>query len=116
MIVLVSRCFGISDTKVRKKASATTQVTPVSKGSAIIDMKAAVQTAMAFAKEMLPAARDIRLEEVEPTSGGWSVVISYAKSQSPTFAVLRGEEESRDYKKIAIESESGQAKSLKVWK
>ena len=54
----------MSDTKVRKKASATTQVTPVSKGSAIIDMKAAVQTAMAFAKEMLPAARDIRLEEV----------------------------------------------------
>jgi len=81
-----------------------------------IDMKGAVQSAFAFAKEMFPEATDIRLEEVEPKSGGWSVVVSFATGQSNTFAIMRGEEGSRVYKTITIESESGQAKSLKVWK
>ena len=79
-------------------------------------VKTAVQSAMVFAQEMLPAAKDIRLEEVEPISAGWTVVISYKTNQSPTFAVLRDEEESRSYKEIAIDSETGKAKSLKVWK
>jgi len=82
----------------------------------MVDMKGAVKAAMAFAKDMFPEARDIRLEEVEPKSGGWSVVISFAAGQSNTFAIMRGEEGPRVYKTIAIESESGQAKSVKVWK
>lgn len=105
----------MADTKTGRKGVAAA-VTPTSKKTGIVDMKAAVQSAMTFAKDMLPEAKDIRLEEVEPTPNGWSVVISYPTSQSATFAIMRGEEEPRAYKKIAIESESGIAQSLKVWK
>jgi hypothetical protein len=83
---------------------------------AMVDMKGAVKAAMVFAKDLFPQAKDIRLEEVEPSSNGWSVVISYATDQSSTFAIMRGEEGPRVFKKIAIESETGQAQSLKVWK
>ena len=104
------------EAKTIRKGAAEARTLPNSNKNGIVDMKAAVQSAMAFAKEMLPEARDIRLEEVEPNSGGWSVVISYATNQSPTFAVLRGEEGPRAFKKIAIDSGSGKAQSLKVWK
>ena len=102
--------------KTSRKGGAATLTSPDSKGTAAVDMKTAVQSAIAFAKEMLPEAKDIRLEEVEPSSPGWSVVISYTANESPTFAMLRGEEATRAYKKIAIDSESGKALSLKVWK
>jgi hypothetical protein len=81
-----------------------------------IDMKAAVQSALLFIKDMFPVAMDIRLEEVEPSSGGWSVVVSYLTTQSPAFAVLRDEESARLYKKIEIDDKTGKAHSLKVWK
>lgn len=103
--------------KAMRKGVSATPTSPNTKKTPLIDMKAAVQSAIAFAQEMLPDAKDIRLEEVEPSSGGgWSVVISYATNQSSTFAVLRGEEGSRSYKKIAIDSETGRPQSLKVWK
>ena len=41
------------------------------KKTASIDMKGSVQAAIAFAKDMFPQAKDIRLEEVEASSGGW---------------------------------------------
>jgi len=102
--------------KTARKVGAGALTPPPSVKPALIDMKGAVQAAMAFAQEMLPGAKDIRLEEVEPTPAGWSVVISYAPNQSSTFAIMRSEEESRVYKKIAIDSKSGRAQSLKVWK
>jgi hypothetical protein len=106
----------MNGTKTNRKNTATVPPPPSSREQAEIDMKGAVRIALAFAKDMLPVAKDIRLEEVEPVSVGWSVVISYATNQSPSFAILRGEEESRSYKKIAINAETGTAQSLKVWK
>jgi len=88
----------------------------VAESSAGIDMKTAVQSAMVFIRDLIPSAKDIRLEEVEPGGPGWMVVVSYTVSQSPTFAVLRGEEEPRIFKKIPIDSETGIAQSLKAWK
>lgn len=80
-------------------------------------MKAAVQSAIAFVKDMLPEAKEIRLEEVEPGPTGWSVVVSYIANQPRTIAdALRGEESSRLYKKIEINDKTGKAHSLKVWK
>lgn len=80
-----------------------------------IDMKGAVQAAFAFTKDMFPQAKDIRLEEVEPGSVGWTVVISFTTGEPTTLSQVLGSTP-RTYKTIAIESENGQAQSLKVWK
>ncbi len=79
-------------------------------------MKTAVRTAMAFVADLIPTARDIRLEEVDRGGPGWQVVVSYASNQSPTFAALRGEGELRVYKKVPIDADTGEALSLKAWK
>jgi hypothetical protein len=81
----------------------------------LIDMKGAVQAAIAFAKDMFPQAKDIRLEEVEARSGGWSVVISFVTGELGTLSQVMGGG-SRLFKTIIIDSASGQAQSLKVWK
>ena len=80
------------------------------------DMKGAVQAAFAFAKDMFPQAKDLRLEEVEANSGGWSVVISFATGEPGTLSQVMGGGAPRLFNTIAIDSESGQAQSLKVWK
>jgi hypothetical protein len=89
----------------------------------MVDMKSAVKTAIAFAEEFFPGAKDIRLEEVEPIPSGWSVVVSFVSIESTTVEsealsrIMGGASHfTRIYKTIAIESESGQAQSLKVWK
>lgn len=89
---------------------------PPSIKPALIDMKGAVQSAIAFAKEMYPEAKDIRLEEVEPNSNGWSVVISFATGEPGTLAQVMGGGMPRLFKTISIDSTSGKAQSLKVWK
>ena len=94
----------------------TSRKSAVAERAAGIDMKTAVKTAMVFLAELIPAARDVRLEEVERGGPGWQVVVSYASSQSPTFAALRGEESLRIYKKIPIDGDTGEALSLKAWK
>jgi len=81
-----------------------------------VDMKGAVQAAIAFAKDMFPQAKDIRLEEVEARSGGWSVVISFVSGEPGTLAQVMGGGAPRLFKTIAIDSASGNAQSLKVWK
>ena len=105
----------MADTKTSRKGVAAA-LTPLSKKAGPIDMKGAVQAAIAFAKEFFPQAKDIRLEEVEPVSSGWSVVISFTTGEPGTLAFALGQGVPRIYKTIAIESESGHAQSLKVWK
>jgi hypothetical protein len=80
------------------------------------DMKGAVQAAFAFAADMFPTAKDLRLEEVEARSGGWSVVVSFTTGEPGTLAQVMGGGPPRLFKTIAIDSESGRAQSLKVWK
>lgn len=85
--------------------------------TSMIDMKGAVQAAFAFAKDMYPEAKDIRLEQVEPSpsSDGWSVVVSFVTQTPGTFAQVMGVE-ARLFKSISIDSQSGKAQSLKIWK
>jgi hypothetical protein len=99
----------MADPKTNPKSAVTASV-------AGTDMKSAVRTAMLFVADLIPGARDIRLEEVERGGPGWQIVISYASNQSPTWAALRGEEEPRIYKKIPIDGDTGEALSLKAWK
>jgi hypothetical protein len=86
------------------------------KKSGTIDMKGAVQSAFAFTKDMFPQAKDIRLEEVEPGSVGWTVVISFSTGEPGTLAQVMGGGAPRLFKTIAVDSTSGKAQSLKVWK
>jgi hypothetical protein len=88
----------------------------VSKKSGAVDMKGAVQAAFAFAKDMFAQAKDMRLEEVEAKPGGWSVVISFTTGEPGTLSQVMGGGAPRLFKTITIDSESGQAQSLKVWK
>ncbi len=119
----------MNDTKKsRKRAAVTPKSVLMKEGDAIIakfdsnsqrteiDMKGAVQAAIAFAKDMFPQAKDIRLEEVEARSGGWSVVISFATGEPGTLSLVMGGAAPRLFKTIAIDSASGKAQSLKVWK
>jgi len=79
----------MNGTKTSRKRAATGRITlPPARMSASesalamalrkVDMKGAVQSAFAFTKDMFPQAKDIRLEEVEPGSVGWTVVISFS--------------------------------------
>lgn len=88
----------------------------VSTKSGTIDMKGAVQAAFAFTKDMFPQAKDIRLEEVEPGSVGWTVVISFSTGEPGTLAQVMGGGAPRLFKTIAVDSTDGKAQSLKVWK
>jgi hypothetical protein len=81
-----------------------------------IDMKGAVKAAIAFTEDFYPQAKDIRLEEVEPSSNGWSVVVSFKSGEPGTLAQVMGEGAPRLFKTISIDEVSGKAQSLKVWK
>jgi len=81
-----------------------------------IGMKDAVQRAFAFVKDFYPEGREFRLEEVEPFSDGWSVVISFSTGEPGALAYALGQGPPRIYKTIKIDSDSGNAQSLKVWK
>ena len=102
--------------EIMKKGDAILTKSDFSSQRAAVDMKSAVQAAFAFTKDMFSQAKDIRLEEVEARSGGWSVVISFTTGEPGTLSQVMGGGAPRLYKTIAIDSETGKAQSLKVWK
>lgn len=106
----------MDDVKTSRKGVAAALSASTSKSTRPVDMKDAVQKAIAFAKEFFPEAKGIRLEEVEPGSGGWSVVISFTTGEPGTLALALGQGVPRIYKTITVESEGGHIQSLKVWK
>ncbi len=79
-------------------------------------MKEAVQRAFASVKDFYPQGKDFRLEEVEPLSGAWSVVISFSTGEPGALSFALGQAPPRIYKTIMIDSASGGTQSLKVWK
>ena len=106
----------MAEEKTNRKGAAGIGPPPTAESIRVSKMRTAVQSAIVFAKDLIPEAKDIRLDEVKPNSRGWSVVISYSTIQSPTFAVMRGEEGPRVFKEVIVDSKSGQAQSLTVWK
>ncbi len=81
----------------------------------MIDVKTAVRSATTFVGDLFPQARDIRLEEVEPFSDQWSVVVSFKPEESPSIAEVMGGG-TRLFKQIVIDSENAKPVSLKIWK
>jgi len=78
------------------------------------NVKEAVQAAIGFVGELFPDAWGIRLEEVEPLQSKWSVVVSFNSGDPTALAsVMSG---TRLYKAIEVDNESGEPRSLKVWK
>jgi hypothetical protein len=64
---------------------------------------------------LYPLANDIRLEEVEPYGPNWSVVLSFKFGEPTKLASVMGAE-SRLFKRVAIDMDSGSLHALKVWK
>lgn len=106
----------MADEKTSRKGVTAALTPPIAKRSPLVEMKEAVQRAITFTKEFFPEAKDIRLEEVEPVSGGWSVVVSFATGEPGTLAIVIEQGAPRIYKTITIDSSNGMAQSLKVWK
>ncbi len=82
----------------------------------MIGVKDAVKSATEFVADLYPGARDIRLEEVEvdpEEQQQWSVVLSFKTGESGTLASVMGEQ--RLFKQVAIQLESGQPISLRIW-
>jgi hypothetical protein len=106
----------MNETKTGRKGVAAALTPPTSKRPTMVDMKQAVNQAFAFAKDFYPQAKDLRLEEVEPVSAGWSVVVSFTTEDPSSLAVTFGSGPARIFKTITIDAGSGQAQSLRVWK
>ena len=80
----------------------------------MIGVKEAVPPAIAFVKDLYPEAKDIRLEQVQPESSAWSVVLSFQTGEATTLASVMGASH-RLYKTIQIDKENGEPLSLLVW-
>ena len=101
-----------------------------SKETTRIDMKGAVQAAMASVKEYFSGAKDILLEEVElqqghyennPSEGRtykedplWRVVISFKSGEPGTLSDVMGGDP-RLYREIHIDQGNGSLRSMRAW-
>ena len=81
----------------------------------MVDIKQAVESAVISVEGLYPQAKDIRLEEVEPYGPNWSVVLSFKFGEPTTLASVMGAE-SRLFKRIEIDMDTGGLHALKVWK
>jgi len=101
-----------------------------SKKLVAIDMKGAVQAAIASVKEYFSGAKDILLEEVElqqshyendPSEGRkykkdplWRVVISFKSGEPGTLSDVMGGDP-RLYREIHIDQGNGSLRSMRAW-
>jgi hypothetical protein len=79
----------------------------------MVTVKEAVKSATSFVEGLYPGAKDIRLEEVEPNSSQWSVVVSF-RTEDPSLAYVMGTD-NRLFKTVLIDSMDGTPVSLKIW-
>jgi hypothetical protein len=82
----------------------------------MVDVKQAVAAAVAFAKDILEPyrARDLLLEEVEPSQKDgnhdvWLITISFPKTG--TLNVLSND---RDYKTFTVDADTGEVQAMKI--
>lgn len=82
----------------------------------MINVKEAVEIALRFADEVLGRDKlmDPRLEEVEFSANGqeWLVTLSFIREPSKLGEML--EPMAREYKVLAVGSESGEVQSMKI--
>jgi hypothetical protein len=88
----------------------------------MIDVREAVQTALAFVHQVMPDPRSnsILLEEIELSEGEseWAVTISVPTPYKPSLSAVMAAvgTPDRDYKVLRIDAETGKVKSLKIRK
>jgi len=81
----------------------------------MIDMKTSVKVAIGFIEEFFPGAKDVRLEEVGPDGQLWKVVISFKTGEPDVLSdVMR--RDSRLYKVVAIEADTGAPRAMESWR
>jgi hypothetical protein len=120
----------------RKRVEAAVLTSHTSSQVGTVDMKSAVNAAVAFIKDYFPGAKDILLEEVgleegryvtnEPGSFHyrptlrkakypfWNVVISFKLGEPGTLSEVMGGDP-RIYRKVHIDSASGAPSSMEKW-
>jgi len=81
----------------------------------MIGVKEAVQAAATSVESLYPNARGIRLEEVQYVGPFWSVVMSFNTGEPTTLASVMGNE-TRLFKTVEIDPDTGNLVALKVWK
>ncbi len=81
----------------------------------MVNIKEAVRSATTFVGDLYPQARDIRLEQVEPSPSEWTIVLSFRTAEPASLGYVLGTEE-RLFKEISVASEDGTPISLKVWR
>ena len=80
----------------------------------MITVKEVVKSATSFVEDLYPEAKEIRLEEVEPNSSQWSVVLSFKTDEPSGLAYVMGSD-NRLFKTVAIDPTDGSPISLKIW-
>ena len=87
----------------------------------MLDVKHAVNVAVAYVKNLFEGATDIRLEEVELSDDErfWTVTLSaqIPGPRGPFFSPISElfpKEDSRVYKSITINADSGAVKAMKI--
>jgi hypothetical protein len=77
----------------------------------------AVKEATGFFDEFYPGASGARLEEVDLSEEGpwWEVTLSFVADPETSFDAVLGKS-NRLFKVVKVDSESGQARGIRVWK
>lgn len=80
----------------------------------MITMREAVKSAIAFIADMYPSSTEVRLEEVELQNEDWLVTLSFLIGPMTASQLISGAN-SRLFKVVKVDAESGDPISLKVW-
>ena len=126
----------MNDTKTSRKGVEAVLTPPTSRQVGTVDMKSAVNAAVAFIKDYFPGAKEILLEEVGLEEGRyvanalgsaphrptlmkakypfWSVVISFKLGEPGTLSEVMGGDP-RVFRKVHVDSASGAPSSMETW-
>ena len=84
-------------------------------GLNMVNVKEAVRSAIGFLGDMIPDAKDPRLEEIERTGQGWVITLSYVSMSTPAELLsILPSGPSRIYRTILIDADSGDFVSMKI--
>jgi hypothetical protein len=84
-------------------------------GLNMVNVKEAVQAALKYLGDLVPDAKDPRLEEIERNNQDWAITLSYMSVPTPAeLAAIIGGAPSRIYRTITIDSQTGEFVSMKI--
>jgi len=86
-------------------------------GMQMEEAKEMIKVASTFLAEQEPAAKPIRLEQIEERSDGiWSIVLSFPDLTSPVAAFLQSNSSGRVYKELVVAGDTKEVQALRFWK